>query len=91
MNFPQYEYKNFFSHYESEEKKERMVGKVLRFIWEKKAGKENHFLDTDVYQIALIDIMLWMLFDKAAKKEQKSYGWENFALLVKRPGAKPQQ
>lgn len=87
MNFPQYEYKNFFSHYESEEKKEKMVGKVLRFIWEKKPGKENHFLDTDVYQIALIDIMLYMLFDKAAKKESKSYGWENFSLLVKRPVA----
>jgi phage terminase large subunit GpA-like protein len=85
VNYPQYDYTSFFSHYESEEKKERMVGKVLKYIWEKKPGTQNHFFDCCVYQIALIDIMLYLLFDKAAKKSQESYGWEHFAALVRKP------
>lgn len=87
LNYPQYGYENFFIQYEAEEKKEKMVNGKLKYIWEKKSRThQNHFFDTDIYSIALIDIMLYLLFDKASKKAGHNYGWEHFAALCPRRG-----
>lgn len=75
MNIPQYEYEAFFKHYEAEERKPGDKGK---FMWAKKRdGLQNHFWDVAVYHIALIDILLWGIFEKGEK--DTNYSWQKFA------------
>lgn len=75
MNFPQYGYEAFFSHYESEIRKENEKG---YFGWHKKGPTyDNHFYDCGVYQYGLRDILLWKLFKKGIK--QDGWTWADYA------------
>ena len=59
MNFPnaangKYDYKNYFSHYEGEQKKvKKNANNIQYYLWTKRFGKENHMWDCRVYNIAL--------------------------------------
>lgn len=77
MNFPQYDYDGFFSHYESESRRENDKG---YFGWQKKGPTaQNHFWDTEVYFWATRDIYLWRLFKKSMKEEV--FTWKKYASL----------
>lgn len=84
MNFPTgYSHKNFYSHFEAEEKIEDYKnGSLVGFKWQKKSTtSQNHQFDCCVYQYALRDILLWQLFKKAGKVDK--YNWVDFVNLVK--------
>lgn len=60
MNFPEYDtsidkytYRNFFAHFESEQKIVKKVeGGVDKYLWEKKkTGIQNHFWDVNIYGV----------------------------------------
>lgn len=75
MNFPNYDYKGFFSHYESESRRENEKG---YFGWQKKTPtSQNHLWDCAVYQFALRDVFLFQLFKKVGK--QVSWTWQDYA------------
>lgn len=77
MNFPQYDYDSFFSHYESEERK---PGERSTFMWQKKGHTlQNHFWDVGVYHIAIIEILLWGIFEKGLK--DPNYSWQKFTAM----------
>ncbi len=77
MNFPQYDYEGFFSHYESESRRENKKG---YFGWQKKGPtQQNHFWDTEVYFYATKEIYLWQLFKKGLKEEV--FTWQHYASL----------
>ncbi len=68
MNYPLavgklYDFKNYFEHYESEERKvEQEPGKEISFRWAKKsANVQNHFWDVRVYNRVLRDIVAYMI------------------------------
>lgn len=78
MNFPKYDYDGFFSHYESESKKENDKGK---FLWQKKGHTtQNHFFDVCVYHYAIQAVFLWMGFNKINK--DGSWTWADYAKMV---------
>lgn len=59
MNFPtpsngKYLYQSFFEHYEGEQK----VFDKDKFVWKKVIGKQNHFWDCRVYNLAAKDILV---------------------------------
>lgn len=68
MNFPTpskglYLYGNFFSHYESEKRQtEIKSGEGIAARWVKKSSSsQNHMWDTRIYNMALKDILVWMV------------------------------
>jgi hypothetical protein len=87
MNYPQpakgkYSFKNFFEHYESEERKvESKDGEGISARWVKKTTiSQNHFWDVRVYHIALRDILLSQIFKEL---KIKNYTWNDYCELVK--------
>ena len=87
MNFPQpskgkYSFKNYFEHYEAEERKVEndKDGQGVSALWEKKkSNSQNHFWDVRVYQIATKDIFLHLIFKEM---KIKSYSWPEFCAMV---------
>ena len=86
MNFPQadgglYGLNNFFSHFEAEERKaiKDKNGKIV-YRWDKKGAQPNHHLDTRVYNLAMIDILMHKAFEQA---KIKNGTWGEFVRLVK--------
>lgn len=86
MNFPTpsaglYLFKNFFSHYEAEhrviESKEG-EGKAARWI-KKNSIVQNHFFDVRVYNIALKDILVWMI---GKELKEKDFVWQDYVRVV---------
>lgn len=84
LNFPnaeggKYDYKNYFSHYEGEQKKvKKNANNIEYYLWERKHGKNNHFWDCKVYNIALKQIMI----DIICKASGVDPLWNNVCLLV---------
>lgn len=79
MNFPYdgVHYEKFYSHYESESKRENDKGK---FLWQKKGPtSQNHQFDCCVYQFAIKEIFLWMGFNKINKSG--SWTWQDYAKM----------
>lgn len=78
MNYPQYEFETFFKHFESESRRENDKG---YFGWAKKAPTlQNHQWDVCIYQFAIRDILLHLIFKKGMKKE--SWTWADFAAAI---------
>ena len=64
MNFPTptggaYQFESFFAHFESETK---MMSETGKFVWRKKAGKQNHKFDCRLYANVARDIILQAYF-----------------------------
>lgn len=75
MNLPQYDYDKFFKHFESESRRTNEKG---YFGWLKKnANAQNHQWDVCVYQYAVKDILLWLIFKQGLKRE--SWSWVDYA------------
>lgn len=77
MNFPNYSYEKFFSHYESESRRENDKG---YYGWQKKSTtSQNHFWDTEVYFVATLQIYLWRVLKKGMKEEV--FTWSHYTSL----------
>lgn len=86
MNYPQYTYDGYFNQLESEHKVEKMVGRSLKFMWQKKGPTaQNHYWDCIVYNVAVIDILLDQLFKKAKKD---NYSWQDLCDLIPKKARK---
>jgi phage terminase large subunit GpA-like protein len=99
MNFPErepdsskYTYRNFFAHYESEQKIEKKTeGQQTKYLWEKKRTTiQNHFWDVEVYSIFCRILMTDVIcsnenpFKRLYYKTQKiDQTWENACKLIK--------
>lgn len=99
MNFPsrdplekKYTYRNFFKHYESEQKITKQTeGGEPKYIWEKKKSTtQNHFWDVDVYRIFNRILMIDIIcsnnnpFKVRHYKNQKiDATWQNACRLIK--------
>jgi phage terminase large subunit GpA-like protein len=86
MNFPQpanglYLLKNYFSHYESEQKIiETKPDGSISAKWEKKsATHQNHFWDCRIYNLVLKDILIGMI---AKEVKQKDFSWNDYVNTV---------
>jgi phage terminase large subunit GpA-like protein len=86
MNFPmsegvKYQFKNFFSHYESEHRiVETKDGKGIASMWVKKTHTaQNHMWDCRYYNMALRDIFVH-LFLKEAKIQNGT--WDDYVNLI---------
>lgn len=98
MNFPEYDttinkytYRNYFAHYESEQKLEKKTeGAQTKFLWEKKrAGIQNHFWDVRVYGIfCAIYAMDWTCSNenpyknKYYKSQKITANWDNTCRIM---------
>lgn len=87
MNYPtpsggRYNFTNFFEHYEAEHKiTQTKDGEVIGARWEKKTSvSQNHCLDTRVYNIALREIFVTMIF--SSMKPAMKGGWAEFCALI---------
>jgi hypothetical protein len=84
MNYPmsadgKYDFKGFFSHYESEERFTDETG-AASTIWKKKSDQhQNHFWDIRVYHLALKDILLDEFFKEA---KIKNGTWKDFVDII---------
>lgn len=82
MNFPspsdqKYRFDNFFSHYEAEQ---RLPDKDKNWIWQKKSpAAQNHLWDCRVYNMAMVDILL---FEIAKNDKLKTFEWVDFCNRV---------
>jgi len=71
MNYPnsgdgKYDYKNYFSHYEGEQKKlKKNANNVEYYLWERKQGRQNHYFDVRVYNYAIREIITDMFCKEA--------------------------
>jgi hypothetical protein len=93
MNFPSpsenlYLYNNFFSHFEAEQKlTELKDGQGIGTRWVKKnSAVQNHMWDCRVYNIALRDIFVSLVF-KALQKELKHIKnptWADYVALLRK-------
>jgi len=85
MNFPnpsggKYDYKNYFSHFEGEQRKlKRNSNNVEYYLWERRAGKQNHFWDCKVYNYAIKEILI----DMVCKEIKVDPLWSNFCMILK--------
>jgi hypothetical protein len=84
MNFPEssggkYKLKNFFKHFESETRKEKMEnGQSIGFKWEKKNSTvENHFWDVRVYNNAARYVFL-DLIKRTNPTKLKDLNWSTY-------------
>lgn len=99
MNFPKrdpnekkYTYRNFFAHYEAEQKLEKKTeGTETKYIWEKKKPTiQNHFWDVEVYNIFNRILMTDIICSNNNPYKKKYYGsqkieatWNNACRLIK--------
>lgn len=78
MNFPtpnnsKYGFENYFSHFESEEKR---IDKNGNFIWVKKTTTtQNHLFDCRLYAEAVRNILVQ---EMGISKKEKNYSWEDY-------------
>lgn len=87
MNYPtpsggKYLFENYFSHFESEMRKESRSksGEIEGWMWQKVQGNsQNHFWDVRVYNMVLRDILV-MLVCKEAKV--KNYSWVDYVEIM---------
>lgn len=86
MNFPlpsggKYLFNNYFSHFEAEHRViESKEGEGIAARWVKKSSiSQNHFFDVRVYNMALRDILLAMVFKELKKKD---YTWADYVDIV---------
>ncbi len=85
MNFPEpsgglYGWNNFFSHFEAEHRVIDKEGEGGSFRWVKKnSAVQNHLFDCRVYNIALKDIIIFMI---CRELKIKNYGWKDFVDLI---------
>lgn len=86
MNFPQpsqgkYDLKNFFKHFESEVRKEKIEGgESIGFKWEKK-NQSNHFWDVRVYNNAGRDVFIDIL-KRTNPTKLKDLTWESYVDIL---------
>jgi len=84
MNFPnsgegKYDYKNYFSHYEGEQKKiKKNANNIEYYLWERRHGKNNHFWDCAVYNFALKNIISDIICNEAGVNST----WNNTVLIM---------
>ena len=82
MNFPEpsdgrYQFKNYFSHFEAEEK---IIDKAGRFRWVKKTqSHQNHLFDCRLYANVVRDIFVDIIF---AETKVKNGLWQDFVDMV---------
>ena len=81
MNFPipaegLYLYKNYFEHFEAEEKR----FDKNKYTWKKRQGKQNHLYDCRLYNYVARDIFLDNLF---REYKIKNGTWKNYVDLLK--------
>ena len=85
MNFPnsadgKYGYKSYFSHYLGEHRKmKKNANNISYYLWERKHGKNNHFWDCAVYNIALRQI----ISDMICKESGLDFIWSNTCAVMK--------
>lgn len=86
MNFPysndgQYMYKNYFEHYESEQRVIRAKdGQAVSAVWEKKnSNVANHFWDVRVYNYVLKDIITSLI---CKEYQIKNYAWTDYVDIM---------
>ncbi len=85
MNFPKagdnkYDYKHYFSHYEGEQKKlKRNSNNVEYYLWEKRAGRLNHFWDCAIYNYAAREIIT----DMICREVGLEITWNNAVKILK--------
>lgn len=86
MNFPfsdkgQYQYKNYFEHWESEHRViKAKEGQGVSAIWEKKnSSVMNHFWDVAVYSHTLKDIITSLVCKEA---QIKNYSWNDYVDIM---------
>lgn len=85
MNFPssrdgKYTEKEFFAHYEGEEKKTEKdkTGREVRMCWQKVSGRQNHYWDTEVYNHIAREVVK----DIYCKHYKKENTWHWFVQIV---------
>ena len=99
MNFPErdaksskYTYRNFFAHYEAEQKLRKVTDSGdVKFIWEKKKTIiQNHFFDVEVYNIFCRILMTDVICSNENPYKVRNYKtqkieqtWINTCLLIK--------
>jgi phage terminase large subunit GpA-like protein len=87
LNFPYasdglYQYHNFYSHYEAEERKilETKDGSGVMFRWEKKANNpQNHQWDCHVYNVGMKEIICDLVCKEA---KIQNHNWSDFVRLM---------
>lgn len=86
LNFPmssngKYQYSNFFSHYESEHRVIEMKdGNGIASRWVKKTSTaQNHMWDCRIYNMVIVDILLYKLFKEAGKKDGT---WKDYVDMI---------
>lgn len=89
MNFPEpsggkYTMKNYFKHFESEQRKEVIEnGEVIGFKWDKKSSLiENHFWDVRIYNLAARYIYIDMI-KKSDPSKYRNLTWADYVSLIK--------
>jgi hypothetical protein len=81
LNFPTpssglYLMKNYFSHFESEEK---VIDKNRNFIWKKKnSASQNHMFDCRLYAVVTKDILV----DQVLRENKVKGGWREFCMII---------
>lgn len=81
MNFPtpsdgKYVFKNFFSHFEAEQK---ILDKDGEYRWVKQPGKQNHLYDCRLYAEVTKDILVDMIL---REKKVRNGSWEDFIRFI---------
>ncbi len=86
MNFPtpsegQYNFKNYFEHYEAEHRVPEMKnGEVVAMKWEKKnSAVQNHFFDVRIYNMAVRDIFIDMV---GRDLKRKNFTWSDYVDVI---------
>ena len=84
MNFPtpskgQYTFKNYFEHFQSEQRilDESGDESNITFIWKKKSGAQNHLWDCRVYNLALREIVVYLMA-QALKERTAEFSWSDY-------------
>ena len=85
MNFPnssngKYDYKNYFSHYEGEQRKlKKNANNIDYYLWERRSGRHNHFWDCRVYNLAIREI----ISDMVCREAGVDNIWSNTCIILK--------
>jgi hypothetical protein len=86
INFPTpsggfYLYKNFFSHYEAEQRViETKTNGEVGVLWKKKGTSlQNHFWDVAVYNMVTRDIIVHLI---GKELKQQNFTWSDFVQLI---------
>jgi phage terminase large subunit GpA-like protein len=89
MNFPRpdeglYEFDNYFSHYEAEERKiveDAKGGRLFRWV-KRNSAVQNHLFDCRIYAMAMKEIIVAELGKKVKPKDQEGFTWADFVTYV---------